>query len=230
MHAGRVWLIEHHVARLVRDARALGLGALEAEACRGRLARAAREAFGTGDGIVRIELRAAPGGPRLVATPRPLGAEPGAWRAITAPEPHPGPGPAPGAKRLDVPELDRARDAARAAGADEALLFDAGGWLVEGARSSVVVVRADGRAVTPPLARGGVAGIARALVLAACPALGEADVAREDLAAAREIVALNAARGARAIASLDGAAIGDGGPGRWTRRLAEALAGADQPL
>jgi branched-subunit amino acid aminotransferase/4-amino-4-deoxychorismate lyase len=230
VHAGRVWLLERHVARLERDARALGLGELDPQACRSALERAAREAFGSGSGVVRLELRAGRRGPRLAATPRPLGPEPGLWRAVSAPEPHPGPGPAPGAKRAGLPAIESAREAARAADADEALLFDTAGWLVEGARSSVVVVRADGRAFTPPLARGGVAGIARALALAACPSLGEADVARDALAGAREIVALNAVRGARAIAWLDGVEVGDGRPGPWTRRLAEALAGADRPL
>jgi branched-subunit amino acid aminotransferase/4-amino-4-deoxychorismate lyase len=113
---------------------------------------------------------------------------------------------------------------AREAGADEALLLDASGWLVEGARSAIIVVSARGEARTPPLARGAVAGVARAIALERVSGLAERDIERSELGAAAEIVAVNAVRGALPITRLDGRAVGDGLPGPWSRRLAAALA------
>jgi branched-subunit amino acid aminotransferase/4-amino-4-deoxychorismate lyase len=227
---GRVWLLERHAARLAHDARIAGVGALDPQQCREALEAAARAHFAHGEGIVRLEAHAGERGPALVVAPRALGPEPAHWRATTAAEPHPGPRVAAGVKWVDDPFLSRARQAARAAGADDVLLFDADGRLVEGARTSLVVVLAGGEARTPPLARGGVAGVARAVALAALPELAEADVTRAALAGARELVALNAVRGARAITRLDGAAVGAGEPGPWARRLARALEAADGPL
>ena len=113
-------------------------------------------------------------------------------------------------------------DAARRAGAQEALLFDGEERLVEGARTNVIVASERGDLLTPPLARGGVAGIARAIALERVPELREGDVAAEDLFGAREVVVVNAVRGARSIATLDGRPIGD--PQRPLHaQLAEAL-------
>jgi branched-chain amino acid aminotransferase len=207
----------------VRDAAQLGLGPLQAEACLAALERAGRAAFGAGPGVVRLEARPGRGRALLVASTRPLGPEPACWAAVLAPEPHEGPGPLAGAKRAGWPCVERARAAAAAAGADEALLLDAAGRLVEGARSCLVVVRADGVAAAPPLARGGVRGVARAIALAAAPEVREADVALADLRAAREIVALNAVRGARPIVRLGGVAVGAGTPGPLAARLRTVL-------
>jgi branched-subunit amino acid aminotransferase/4-amino-4-deoxychorismate lyase len=230
VRAGRVWLLARHAERLARDARIARLGELEPEACRSTFATAARAHFPDREGVLRLEAHPGAGAPRLLATSRALGPEPERWRARSAPETHPGPGAAPGVKWLDDPFWAPIRAATRAAGADEALVFDAAGRLVEGARTSLVVVLADGRACTPPLARGGVAGVARAVALAALPELAEADVPRSALAGAREIVALNAVRGARPVTWLDGAAVGAGLPGPWAERLARALSACDPPL
>ncbi len=218
------------MARLVRDAAALGVGSLDPDAVRAELARLAAEAFPDGEGILRVDVREAAGeAPHLESAPRPLGVDPPRWRARIVSRVHPGPAPALGAKLADRPALLEARRTAREAGADEAYLLDAAGRLVEGARSTPVVVTAGGDVRTPPLARGGVAGLARAVALERLPELREADVDRDDLAGARELVALNAARGARPVVALDGQPIGAGRPGPWARRLADALA-ADEPL
>lgn len=176
--------------------------------------------------MVRLEARAGEAGARLAASVRPLGPEPERWSAIVAPEPHDGPGPCAGAKRTAWACVDVARTAALAAGADEALLLDASGRLVDGARSCVVVVRADGSAAAPPLERGGVRGVARELALASAPEIHEADLTLADLRAAREIVALNAVRGARAIVRLAARPVGTGVPGAWAARLREMLESA----
>jgi branched-subunit amino acid aminotransferase/4-amino-4-deoxychorismate lyase len=107
-------------------------------------------------------------------------------------------------------------------GVDEALLFDAAGYLVEGGRSSHVVVRADGSAVAPPLARGRVRSVALEIALEA-RALAEGDVTLEELRRARELVALNAVRGARPILRLDGRPVGAGAAGPVARALETVL-------
>jgi len=217
-------------ARLVRDAAQLGLGALDAEMCLAALEDAGRRAFGAAEGVVRLEAERPEGaaeGVRLAASTRPLGPEPEAWSAVLSPAAHEGPGPWAGTKRSAWACVERARAAARAAGTDEALLLDAEGRLVEGARASLVVVRSDGVAVAPPLARGGVRSVARAIALAGCPAIAEADVGLAELRAAREIVALNAVRGARPVVRLDGRPVGDGRPGPVAARLRTVLDGAE---
>ncbi|MGE3235133.1 MAG: D-amino acid aminotransferase, partial [Thermoleophilia bacterium] len=78
--------------------------------------------------------------------------------------------------------------------------------------------------VTAP-ADGLLPGVARAICQ---PAVGARERAAEEREwrAAREIVAVNALRGAVAIAAVDGAPVGDGAPGPLARALAVALAAA----
>lgn len=215
-----------HLARLARDAAALGLGAVDAALARRALHELGHAVFGAGEGVVRLEARrSSDGGVSLAATTRSLGADPGVWRAITAPLVHEG-GPAPhGAKLALRPLYTRAAEQAAGGGADEALLLDAQGRLVEGARSNLVAVGVDGVAAVPPAERGAVAGVAleACLVLAPPGTLVRRDVPREDLPRLRELVALNAVRGAVPIVALDGHPVGDGAPGPLASRLAAIL-------
>jgi branched-subunit amino acid aminotransferase/4-amino-4-deoxychorismate lyase len=138
---------------------------------------------------------------------------------------HPGRDHAPGAKRLR-PALAEARRALAGAGADadEALLFDAAGRLVEGTRSCLVVVDDAGAAWTPAAALGGVASVALEAARAAGASLREAELSRASLARARELVALNAVRGARPVLALGEAPVGEGTPGPVAAHLARLLA------
>jgi 4-amino-4-deoxychorismate lyase len=223
VRAGQVHLEVRHVQRLLRDARALALGEVDANAARRALRELAEAAFGGGDGIVRLQVsRDAAGAVRLVATARPLGDDPREWTAICAARRHDGVVVPGGPKLTNRPALDQAADEAERAGVQEALLFDAEGHLVEGTRTNAIVATARGDLLTPPLARGGVAGIARAIALERVPELCEGDLAADDLFSAGEIVVVNAVRGARSISTLDGRGIG--GPERPLHaRLAEAL-------
>jgi branched-chain amino acid aminotransferase len=216
---------ERHAVRMARAARELRLGPLDEALVRRALDELAEAAFGAGDGIVRLQAsRDGDGELHLVGVPRLLGPDPAEWNAIVVQPPHDGGGLAPGLKVSSRLTLALAGDAAREAGADEALLVDAAGWLVEGTRSNIVVVPEGAGPATPPLARGAVAGIARAIVLERVPEIAERDVAAAELGGAREIVAVNAVRGARTITRLDGAPVSDGRPGPWAERLAAALA------
>lgn len=217
-----------HVRRLRRDAEQLGLEPPSPESCLKALVTLSAAAFPNGAGIVRLEVRAdGNGGARLIGTARPLGHDPPVVWAVVSPLCHPGPGAAPGAKRSDRAVLDDAADRARASGADEAILVDREGWVVEGARTSLAGVDTSGAPWTPPLARGGVAGLAREIALESLPELRETDVSRESLAAAQEIVALNAVRGAVPVVRLEGRAVGSGRPGPLFEQLRRILAAAE---
>ncbi len=221
---GRARFPERHVARLVRAAADLGLGELDAALAHRALEELAKAAFGGGDGVVRLQAsRDGAGRLHLVGVPRPLGREPSEWSAIVVRLPHEGGGLAAGLKVSSRLTMALAGDAARAAGVEEALLLDAAGHLVEGARSNVFVADDHGLA-TPPLAAGAVEGIARSLVLERVPGVEERPVSLETLRAAREIVAANAVRGAAPIVRLDGEPVGDGHAGPWAERLRAALA------
>ncbi len=221
----RVALGRRAAERLVRDAAALGLGALDAERCLSELVRLGSFRFGTAQGIVRLEAgRGADGAAELIGSTRPVGPEPRVWSAIAAH--HAGPAWAIGAK-LARPDVEAAREAARAAGADEALMFDSADRLVEGARSNLIAVLEDGALVTPPPALGAVRGIALDVLRETLPEIAERELRRADLAAVRELIAVNAVRGARAIARLDGAPVGFvTAPGPVCERLAAILRAA----
>jgi branched-subunit amino acid aminotransferase/4-amino-4-deoxychorismate lyase len=120
--------------------------------------------------------------------------------------------------------LSLAADDARAAGVDEAILLDASGTLIEGATSNLFVASQEGRLWTPAIASGAVAGIARSLALERIPEIEERDIAKSELLAAKELIAVNAVRGARPITRLNDRKVGDGRPGPWSARLADALA------
>lgn len=226
---GRVRLASRAAARLARDARALGLGDVDPDACREAMLALGTACFGRGEGIVRLQAsRDAAGRLRLSGTAREVGPEPATWSAVVADFAHPGPGPAPGAKVTSHLAFALAREAARRRGADEALLADASGRLVEGARTNVLVADASGGLRTPPLSRGAVRGVARGLLCEACPELREEDVSVAELASAREILVANSVRGVVPVVRLDrgrgSEPVGVGGPGPWARRLAALLA------
>ncbi len=225
--AGRARFATRHVRRLARAARALGLGVIDEGLALRAFDELAGAAFGGGSGVVRLQAsRDAAGNLHLVGMPRALGEDRDAWSAVVVRLPGvAGPAPVPGAKLTSRLAHALATDAARAAGADEALLVDAAGRLVEGARTNAIVVDATGRPSTPPLELGAVAGIAREVLLERVPELRQRIVPEVELHRAREIVVANAVRGARAVVRLDGAAVGDGAPGPWARRLDAALAG-----
>lgn len=216
---------ERHVRRLRADAAQLSLEPPSHACCLQALVALAATAFPSGVGIVRLELRADETGcARLLGSARPLGADPAVFCAVVSPLRHPGPSPAPGAKLSERAVLDAAAEQAHRSGADEAILLDREGWVVEGARTNLAGVSSSGAPWTPPLARGGVAGVAREIVLESLSELREVDVSRESLATAREIVALNAVRGAVPVVRLDGRPVGSGRPGPLSERLRRLLA------
>ncbi len=140
-----------------------------------------------------------------------------------------------GAHLPNVLALKEARDA----GAYEALLLDARGFVTEGSSSNVFAVFG-GSVRTPPLAAGILEGVTRGVVLRLAHATGilaeKAPLRPEDLEAADEVFITSTVREIVSVTQLGERQVGTGRPGRVTRRLHEefrALAsgpGATIPL
>ena len=115
-----------------------------------------------------------------------------------------------------------ALDAARRAGAHEALRFDADDHLTEGSTSNVFVVR-QGVLHTPDLAAGVLPGITRQLILECAKRLdidvSEQAIPRDMLEGAEEIMISSSIRELVAVVTLDGQRVGEGRPGPLCRQL-----------
>jgi branched-chain amino acid aminotransferase len=105
-------------------------------------------------------------------------------------------------------------------GAEEALLVDARGRVIEGTTSNVFVVK-DGAIATPPEEVGLLAGITRAHVLALAP-IALAEIKVLDLYAADEVFITSSIREVVGVSEVDGRSIGAGAPGPVTRRIRDA--------
>jgi branched-chain amino acid aminotransferase/4-amino-4-deoxychorismate lyase len=110
--------------------------------------------------------------------------------------------PASRLKTLSYLDNVLAREEARAAGGDEAVMLNTKGQLACAAAANLFWVR-DGRVFTPALECGVRAGITRARLMAAHP-VEEVVAIREDLDAAEAIFLTNSLAGVRAVCALDG--------------------------
>jgi branched-chain amino acid aminotransferase len=135
-----------------------------------------------------------------------------------------------------LPNLLAMRDA-KARGAQEALVLDARGHVVEGASSNVFVVQA-GRVATPPESAGILPGITRARLLAAARSLGialdERDLLPADLHAAAEVFVSSSIREVLSVVRVDDRPVGAGTPGPVARalhrRFRESVGLGDRPM
>jgi branched-chain amino acid aminotransferase len=116
---------------------------------------------------------------------------------------------------------------ARERGADEALLRNSRGLLVEGAASNLVALLPGGILVSPGREEGALAGITRGVVLEEARAMGlevrERGLAPGDLGEVRELLLTSSIREVACVVRVDGSPVGDGRPGPVGRRLQEAL-------
>lgn len=116
-----------------------------------------------------------------------------------------------------------ARQAAKLAGAYEAILYDAAGEVTEGAAATVWAVTADGVLRTRALDQYILPGCTRAALIEELAAHGtdfiEAPVQLEDLRAAQEIFLTSATSFVKPVVTLDGKMVGDGRPGPVTSQL-----------
>jgi branched-chain amino acid aminotransferase len=131
-----------------------------------------------------------------------------------------------GAKVTNYLESLLAVREAKAQGAEEALVVDGRGDVVEGATSNVFVVKG-GRLKTPPVDAGILAGITRAHVLDAATAAGvpvdQRTLRPEDLYEADEVFVTSSIREVLPVVRVDGRAIGAGVPGPVARALHRAF-------
>jgi branched-chain amino acid aminotransferase len=222
---GRVPLLDRHLRRLRASAATLGLDGVPGDAAIRDAIAATVAAYG--DGPARLRLTVTPH-PTLLVEATALDQEvpwhvpgraiarslPGGWVRGNRIAEH---------KTLSYAAWRLAQRSAEAVGADHALLLDRDGRLGEAAVASVFCALGDG-VVTAPV-DGVLLGVARAICL---PAVGAHERAAEEpeWRAAREIVAVNAVRGATAITAVDGIPVGDGAPGPLAHALAAALAEA----
>ena len=120
-----------------------------------------------------------------------------------------------------------ARQAAVAAGADEAL-FVRDGLVIEGASSNLFAL-IGGRLRTHPATHAILPGVTREVVLEIAPALGltidETPIRIEELFTAAEVFISGTTNDVMPIVRVDGRAIADGKPGTVTRRLVDAVLG-----
>ena len=116
-----------------------------------------------------------------------------------------------------------AKQAARRAGAAEAIMIDRDGLVTEGASTTVWVVDADGVLRTRHLSHAILPGCTRASLLeqmAGSAVRAEEQVVTEaELRAAREVFITSATSFVKPITTLDGAPVGDGKVGPVTRQL-----------
>lgn len=230
--AGRPAFLDEHLARL-----RAGCAALRLDFPHDLPARidATLEANGRPDAAVRVTLTRGSGG--RGASPR--GAGPPTVVVALSPIPYsdelyarglhvvvsrtPRPAPAHAVlKSTNYLGNVMARLEADDAGADEALLADPEGNLLEATQANLMVVR-EGALVTPPLGAL-LPGVTRATLLRLAPRLGlrpvEAPLRRADVLGAEEALLTASVLEAAPIASLDGAPLARAG---WAERLRKLL-------
>jgi D-alanine transaminase len=120
-----------------------------------------------------------------------------------------------------------AREAARRAGALEAIFYDRDNLVTEGASTSVFIVDTTGTLRTRPLSHAILPGCTRAALIADLAHAGvpfeERAITLAELRAAPEIFITAATNFVKPITHLDGAPVGDGTPGPIARHLFEVM-------
>jgi len=237
VYAGRPFLLQPHVHRLVAGALALRFAAPPALALLEDAALQVVQANRGGDGVLRLALsRGALGAEGLAcdtAGPPTLAvtwSPPRRYAAAAyvqgvevhiATTRHPAPDGVPtSAKHANYLACVLAMDEARRAGAAEALMLGPRGTIVEAATSNLFVVYR-GRLLTPPLHEGPLPGVTRASVLALARALGvpaaEATIRPRRLVDCSELFLTNSIAGVLPVRQVVGQAARL--PGPITRQL-----------
>jgi len=213
VYAGKPFAWDRHMERLVLSAAELGFPVPPSPRRLREAVDEVLEACALTDAAVRITVTRGVAGGRPVRTGAWVEAEPlgsRLWPGARQLDPVDG-GPLGGRAVLSLTPFtpgflgrhkttsrlawDLAREEARAAGADEALLVSPDGEVMEGAASNVFVVRAGGDIYTPPLSADILPGVTRATVLELCGPLGiiahEAPIPLEMLRWASEVFLTN---------------------------------------
>ncbi len=118
-----------------------------------------------------------------------------------------------------------ARVEAAANGLDETILLNDGGYIAEGGGSNVFFVEG-GKLLTPSAANGIIPGVTREVIMEMAAGMGisvtEGDIRPETIKGFDEAFMTNAVIEVMPVTRVDNNVIGDGKPGKLTRRLMEA--------
>jgi branched-subunit amino acid aminotransferase/4-amino-4-deoxychorismate lyase len=228
---GSVYRLDQHLERLRTGAKTLSIALPAALGDLPAIVRELADRCELDDARVRLTLTAGPEGgePSLLIQARPAVDYPpemyeqGATTVVASVRRNET-SPLAGLKTLNYLDNMLAREVARSAGADEAIMLNSRGLVADGSAFNVFVVQ-DGHLRTPTLEDGALPGVTRGAVLALA---SEAGIAAEEMAVrldgmrdAEEAFLTNAIAGVMPLVSVDGAKIGDGTPGPLTRRMRE---------
>ena len=234
-YGGHVFRLDRHLDRLLRSAERLGI-VVEGEA----LERAVTETIrANGLSDARIRLTVSIGEGRVVPDPTTCG-EPivlgvagnyqpfseevyqKGFSAVISSIHRNSQSPLSGMKTLNFLESMLARQEARTAGADEALLLNEKGLLTEASMSNVFLV-GNGSLKTPGLESGVLPGVTREVVLELVGGLGmdvvECDITMADLMGAEEVFLTNSVMELMPLTGVEGKPVGSGKPGPVTQKL-----------
>ena len=233
VYGGRPFRLDEHLARLAASASRIGLAPLDADEARG-LAEAALAQADERDAVLRLLWTPGPdgGGPTALALVSSLPPHFDSWReggirlisllGVKAEAPW----LLGGVKSTSYAVNMAAEAEAQRRGADDAVFVDPGGIVLEGPVTNVWW-RHGSTLRTPSLELGILAGVTRAVLLEAAPALGydveEGAFPLPDMAAADEAFTSSSVREVLPVVELDGAQVGDGRPGDAARALQTAL-------
>ena len=231
-YGGVPFALELHVERLRSGAGELGFGAPEVS--EGDIS-AVLEANNLADGAVRMTLSAMGDAwddlkPSLTVTARAFEGYPEAWYRdgidlVVAPWRRCARDGMVGLKSGNYLTCLRAREFARQAGAQEALLRNCAGQVTEGSVTNLFAVVADGTLVTPPVEDGLLPGVTRAIVLDLATKAGvrvaERSISPEDIGGFREAFVTNSLMEIVPVRTIGGRPVATC-PGETTRLLAEA--------
>lgn len=231
IYEGGPFLLEEHLARLVRTLEGLEIALPEpleriAELCRTLAAE-------RGDGTVYLQItrgaapraHAFPAGvaPTFLAYSNPAGRVPPALKLRSVPDDRWG---RCHLKTLNLLANVLAKQAALQAGADEGLFVREDGFVTEGTVSNAFLVRG-GRVFTHPADARILCGVTRNFVLRLAADLGipaeERSWTLEEARSADELFMTGTTIEVAPVESLDGRPVGDGKPGPVTRKLQTAF-------
>lgn len=120
-----------------------------------------------------------------------------------------------------------ARQAAKEAGAQEAIYIDPRGMVTEGAATNVWIVDGEGNLVTRPAEHGILRGITRTTLKDVAQSLSipvvEREFSRDEMLAAREVFITAATSICFPIVEIDGKTIGNGHPGTFSEKIRSAF-------
>lgn len=120
-----------------------------------------------------------------------------------------------------------ARQAAKEAGAQEAIYIDQRGMVTEGAATNVWIIDGEGNLVTRPAEHGILRGITRTTLKDVAQSLSipvvEREFSRDEMLAAREVFITAATSICFPVVEIDGQTIGNGHPGTFSEKIRTAF-------